>query len=55
MRLLSRSLGSKLGIDMDQHTVGGLALAGVTGYGVAVIQVRVLARVERDAPAAIHL
>jgi len=31
MRLLSRSLfGSQLGIGVDQHTVGGLSLAGMT-------------------------
>jgi len=33
---------------VDEHTVGGLALAAVTRYCIAVIEMRMLSRVELD-------
>ena len=48
MRLLSRSLATQLGIDVDQHTVGGLSLAGMTCDRVAMIEVRMRRRIKLD-------
>jgi hypothetical protein len=48
MRLLSRSLAPQLGIDVDQHTVGGLSLAGMTCDRVAMIEVRMRRRIKLD-------
>ena len=55
MRLLSRSLAPQLGIDVDQHMVGGLSLAGMTRWGVAVVEVRMLQWIEFDLAASVHL
>ena len=38
----------QLGIDVDQHPVGGLPLAGMTRHGVAVVKVRILRRIKLD-------
>src|ERR1039458_1322888 len=46
---------SQLGIDVNQHTVGGLPLAGMTRHGVAVVKVRILLRIDLDFAASIHL
>jgi hypothetical protein len=40
---------AKVGIDMDEHPVGGLSLARMAGHGVAVVQVRVRSGVDLDA------
>ena len=40
---------------MNQHTVGGLSLAGITRHSIAVIEMRMLARIEFDRAASIHL
>jgi hypothetical protein len=48
MRLLSRSLAPQLGIDVDQHTVGGLSLAGMTCDRVAMIEARMRRRIKLD-------
>ena len=48
MRLLSRSLAPQLGIDVDQLTVGGLSLAGMTCDRVAMIKARMRPRIKLD-------
>ena len=40
--VVEQVFGSQLGIGMYQHTVGGLALAGMTRHGVTVVKVRIL-------------
>jgi len=40
--IIEQVFGSQLSIGMDQHTVGGLSLAGMTRHGVAVVKVRIL-------------
>ena len=40
--VVEQVLGSQLGIDVDQHPVGSLPLAGMTRHGVAVVEVRIL-------------
>ena len=39
----------KLSVDVDKHPVGGLPLAGMTGHGKTVIEMRMLSGVEADA------
>ena len=48
MRLLSKLAVRLLRVHMDQHTVGGLALAAVARHRIAVIQMRMLLDVELD-------
>ena len=55
MRLLSRSLAPQLGIDVDQHTVGGLPLAGMTCDRVTMIEVRMPQWIDLGLPASVHL
>jgi hypothetical protein len=45
----------QLGIDVDQYPVGGLSLAGMARHGVAVVEVRILHRIEFDLAASVHL
>ena len=45
----------QLGIDVDQHALCGLPLAGMTRYRITVIEMRVLARVELYVAASVHL
>ena len=53
--VVEQVLGPQLSIDVDQHPVGGLALAGMTGYGVAMIEMRMLCRIKLDRAASVHL
>ena len=53
--VIEKVLGPKLRIEMDKHTMGGLALAGMAGHGIAVIQVRMLRRVDLNGTPVIHL
>jgi hypothetical protein len=45
----------QLGIDVDQHPVGGLPLAGMTRDRVTVVEVRILHQIEFDLAASVHL
>jgi hypothetical protein len=47
--------GSLLCVDVDEHAISGLALAGMTGDGIAMVQVRMLSGVDAHAPAAVQL
>ncbi len=46
--------GSEPGVDVDQHPVGGLALAGVAGDGVSVVEVGMGGGVELDPATGVH-
>jgi len=46
---------AEFGIDVNQHAVGGLSLAGMTGYGIAVIEMRMQTRIELQLAASVHL
>jgi hypothetical protein len=41
-------LSTQFGVHVNQNTVGGLSLAGVAGYGIAMIEMRIFTRVEFD-------
>jgi hypothetical protein len=45
---------TQLGVHMDQYAVGGLALAGVTGDSVAVIEMHAAVWIEFDGAATVH-
>jgi hypothetical protein len=47
--VVEQVFGPQLGIGMNQHPVGGLALAGMTCHGVAVVKVRILQWIDLDA------
>lgn len=49
--VVEQVLGPKLAIDVDQHPLGGLTLAGVAGHGIAMIEIRMPGRIEFDATA----
>src|ERR1039457_6487420 len=53
--VVEQVFSSQLGIGVDQHTVGGLSLAGMTRHGVAVVKVRILHRIEFYLAASVHL
>src|SRR6266478_3046763 len=42
------------GVDMDEHAVGGLSLAAVARYRVAVVEMRMLFHVERNTASGVH-
>jgi hypothetical protein len=42
----TRYFRSQLGIDVDQYSVRRLSLAGMTGYGIAMIEMGMQARIE---------
>ena len=46
---------AQFGVHMDQYAVGGLALAGMAGDGVAVVEMQVSVWIEIDGAATIHL
>jgi hypothetical protein len=46
---------AKICIDVDEHVVGGLPLAGVAGYGIAMVKVRMFSWVDAHTPATVHL
>jgi hypothetical protein len=48
-------LSAQLGVHVNEDTVGSLSLAGVAGHGIAMIEMRMLARVEFDHAATVHL
>lgn len=48
--VIEQVLCSKLGIDVDEHAIGGLSLAGMTSDGIAVIEMRMLCGVDLDGP-----
>src|SRR5208282_2661699 len=39
-------LGTQFGVHVNQDTVGSLSLAGVAGHGIAMIEMRMLVRIE---------
>jgi hypothetical protein len=43
--VVEQVFGGELSVDLDEHAIGGLALAGVARYGIAVIEMRVRGRV----------
>jgi hypothetical protein len=45
----------KLSVDVNQHRVGSLALAGMAGHCIAVIEMRMLTWIELHLAAAVHL
>src|ERR1019366_8201577 len=45
---------AEFGIDVHEHTLGGLSLAGVARHGVAVVNVRMLLRVDGDITPAVQ-
>jgi len=45
---------AQLGVHVNQDTVGSLTLAGVAGHGIAVVEMRELARIEFDRAATVH-
>ena len=53
--VVEQVFGSQLCISVDQHPVGGLSLAGMTRDRVAMIEVRMLRRIEFDLAASVHL
>ena len=53
--VVEQVFGPQLGIDVDQHPVGGLPLAGMTRDRVTMIEVRMLRRIEFDLAASVHL
>ena len=53
--VVEQVFGSKLCVDVDQHAISSLALAGMAGHGVAMIEMRMLTRIELHFPAAVHL
>src|SRR6202789_1780852 len=46
---------SKFCVHVDKHPVGGLSLAGVTGHGVAVVEMWMLHRIKLNLAASVHL
>ena len=46
--VVEQVFGPQLGIDVDQHTVGGLSLAGMTCDRVAMIEARMRRRIKLD-------
>src|ERR1019366_4080232 len=48
-------LSAQLGVYVNQDTVGSLPLAGVAGHGIAMIEMQMLAGVEFDRAATVHL
>ena len=46
--VVEQVFGPQLGIDVNQHTVGGLSLAGMTCDRVAMIEVRMRRRIKLD-------
>ena len=52
--VVEQVFGSELGIDVDQHAVGSLALAGMAGHGIAVIEMRMRPWIKLHLSAAIH-
>src|SRR5450755_1865300 len=47
-------LRTQLGVHMNQDTVGSLSLAGVAGHGIAMVEMRMLGRVEFNVAATVH-
>src|SRR5208337_3289180 len=47
-------LSSQLGVHVNQDTVGSLSLAGVAGHCIAMVEMRMLARIEFDRAATVH-
>ena len=47
-------LRAQLGVHVNEDTVGSLSLAGVAGHGIAMVEMRPLARVEFDRAATVH-
>ena len=45
---VERTLSTQFGVHVNQNTVGGLSLAGVAGYGIAMIEMRIFTRVDFD-------
>ena len=48
-------LRAQLGVHVNQDAVGSLSLAGVAGHCIAMIEMRMLARIEFDRAATVHL
>ena len=48
MRLLSKSFARKLRVYIDQHTLRRLALAGIAGDGISMVEMRMMLRIEFD-------
>lgn len=46
--MVEQVLGGKHGIDVDEDAIGGLALAGVAGHDIAVIEVRIPSGVDAE-------
>src|ERR1019366_10750634 len=46
-------LSAQLRVHVNQDTVGSLSLAGVAGHGIAVVEMRMLARIEFDRAATV--
>jgi hypothetical protein len=44
----------QLGIDVNQHALGGLPLAGIARHRIAVIEMGMLARIELHVAASVH-
>jgi hypothetical protein len=40
---------------MDEHAVGGLALTAVVRHSIAIVEMRMLSRVELDLTTSVHL
>jgi len=52
---IEKVLCAKVGVHVDQNAVGGLALAGMAGEGVAVVEMQVSFWIEIDGAATVHL
>jgi len=48
-------LRAQLGVHVNQDTVGSLALAGVAGHGITVVEMRMLGYIKHDCATAVHL